>query len=357
MAGGVLEFTKLGLHHAISDETEKGKRKAKGKGSLAFRTNCSISISKERWSSSFRSRSCVGKLKVSEAKSQEPVDSSRAEATQEEEEGDDENYRVLSAVKSSFNDILILDSSKSRILLLDSTHNVHSILYKDQKWTGSYWDEFASLPAIVPKGPIAIFGLGGGTTARLMLDLWPSLQLDGWEIDGILIDKAREYLGLSYLEKHTVAGGILNVHIGDALSQSVDVSEGYAGIVIDLFSEGKVLPQLQEVNTWLELTDRLMPKGRLMVNCGGINEVSVVTDGVPRPETSSIDGPWVQNSTIQALLKAFPEQLSWKRMPRRDGENYLALTGPLPDLASWSAMVPGPLSQSVKQWKPCAPSS
>ncbi|XP_040998915.1 uncharacterized protein LOC121244773 [Juglans microcarpa x Juglans regia] len=112
-------------------------------------------------------------------------------------------------------------------------------------------DEFASLPAIVPKGPIAIFGLGGGTTAWLMLDLWPSLQLDGWEIDGIIL---------------------------------------YHLILIDLFSEGKVLPQLQEVNTWLELTDRLMPKGRLTVNCGGINEVSVVTDGVPRPETSSIDG-------------------------------------------------------------------
>lgn len=81
-------------------------------------------------------------------------------------------------------------------------------------------DEFASLPAIVPKGPIAIFGLvslcitwtssleiyfslnqthnfmhavtffwmfqGGGTAAHLMLDLWPSLQLEGWEIDGIV---------------------------------------------------------------------------------------------------------------------------------------------------------------------------
>ncbi|KAF5478670.1 hypothetical protein F2P56_005211 [Juglans regia] len=79
---------------------------------------------------------------------------------------------------------------------------------------------------------LLLFQKGGGTTARLMLDLWPSLQLDGWEIDGILIDKAREYLGLSYLEKHTVAGGILNVHIGDALSQSVNVSEGYAGKIL-----------------------------------------------------------------------------------------------------------------------------
>jgi hypothetical protein len=44
-----------------------------------------------------------------------------------------------------------------------------------------------------------------------------------------LIDKAREYLGLSDLEKRTVGGGILNVHIGDVLSQSVNASGGYAG--------------------------------------------------------------------------------------------------------------------------------
>lgn len=49
----------------------------------------------------------------------------------------------------------------------------------------------------------------------------------------------------------------------------------------------------------------------------------------------------------------FEWQLSWKRMTNKEGENYLALTGPLPDLISWSAVVPGPLSTAVKQWKPC----
>lgn len=28
---------------------------------------------------------------------------------------------------------------------------------------------------------------GGGTVAHLMLDLWPSLHLEGWEIDDIVI--------------------------------------------------------------------------------------------------------------------------------------------------------------------------
>ncbi|KAB1212909.1 putative spermidine synthase [Morella rubra] len=295
MSGYVLEFTNLGLHPLINQGKWKEKR------FFAFRNNCSPSISNQGCCF----RLCVGELKAKAGKSQGPGGSSGAGATKEEEE-EEGNFQLLMAVKSSFNDILIVDTPKSRMLLLDSTHNVHSILYKDQKWTGSYWDEFASLPAIVPKGPIAIFGLGGGTAAHLMLDLWPSLQLEGWEIDGILIDKAREYLGLSDLEKRTVAGGILNVHIGDALSKSVNVSGGYAGIIIDLFSGGQVLPQLQEVTTWLELENKLMPNGRLMVNCGGINEASVMTDGMLHPRTSSIDDTWVQNSTIKSLTKAFP---------------------------------------------------
>ncbi|KAI3754137.1 hypothetical protein L1987_53915 [Smallanthus sonchifolius] len=249
----------------------------------------------------------------------------------------DVDYQVLSAINTSYNDILILDTTQSRMLLLDSTHNVHSVFIKGQAWTGSYWDEFASLPPLIPQGPIAIFGLGGGTAAHLMLTLWPSLQLHGWEIDQILIDKAREHLGLSDLEKHTEGGGVLNVHIGDALSPSTSVSGGYAGIVIDLFSGGEVLPQLHEVETWLEINDKLMPNGRLMVNCGGAT------------------GAWEKNSTLKTLCKAFPGQVNWKKMAESEGENCLALTGPLPDLTLWAAALPHRLASGVVQWACCFP--
>ncbi|KAM7271306.1 hypothetical protein ACFE04_030520 [Oxalis oulophora] len=223
-------------------------------------------------------------------------------------------------------------------------------------------DEFATLPAVVPKGPIAMLGLGGGTAARLMLDLWPSLEIHGWEIDQInvldnvtvsishpchtavvsLIDKARDYLGLSDLEKPTKDGGILHVHIGDALSTSDNDVGKYAGIVVDLFSDGDVLEQLEEAETWLELKKRLMPNGRVMVNCGGI-------------DAHPIDGAWYQNPTIEALYNAFQGQISWKRTPKEQGENYMAFSGPLPDLSLWSAAVSGHLSEGVKQWKKCEP--
>ncbi|XP_031287798.1 uncharacterized protein LOC116146527 isoform X2 [Pistacia vera] len=156
--------------------------------------------------------------------------SSDQHSQQHEDEEEDESFQVLTAIRSKYNDIVIVDTSTSRMLLLDHTNNVHSIFNKGlQKWTDSYWDEFSSLPAIVPKGPIAIYGLGGGTAAHLMLDLWPSLQLEGWEIDEILIDKARDYFGLSDLEKPTEAGGVLHVCIGDVFSPSETVPGGYAG--------------------------------------------------------------------------------------------------------------------------------
>ncbi|XP_020983558.1 uncharacterized protein LOC107458885 isoform X2 [Arachis duranensis] len=224
--------------------------------------------------------------------------SSTVEEEQEEEE--EESYQVLSAMKSDYNDIVIVDTPKSRMLLLDSTHNVHSILYKEQKWTGSYW----------------------------------------------LIDKARDYFGLSDLEKTTEGGGILNVHIGDVFIPSENLRRRYAGIVVDLFSEGKVLPQLEEVSTWLELQERLMPDGRFMVNCGGI-------DGESSPESLLSDETWLLNPTLKALSKAFPGQLSWKRMPKVSGENFMALTGSMPDVESWSASVSSPLSSNVKDWRPC----
>ncbi|XP_010529334.1 PREDICTED: uncharacterized protein LOC104806237 [Tarenaya hassleriana] len=271
---------------------------------------------------------------------------------EEEEEEEEEEYWVVTAVRSFYNEIVIVDSAKSRYLLLDSTKNVHSVINKGgQNWTKSYWDEFASLPAIIPEGPIAIYGLGGGTAVRLMLELWPSLQLEGWEIDQILIEKARAYLGLSELEEPTPEGGRLHVRVEDALAPSQDAYGRYAGIIVDLFSDGKVLSQLQEVQTWQELGSRLMPNGRIMVNCAGIKAEEDTSNG--KPQVVSGDSAWVLNSTIKTLSEAFPGQVCWKRTPDPQGLNFMAMTGGLPDQIAWSNEVPVRMSEAVKQWKLC----
>ncbi|RVW42644.1 hypothetical protein CK203_098315 [Vitis vinifera] len=185
-----------------------------------------------------------------------PEPTGSASTAQDEQE----DFQVLTAIKSEYNDILILDTPKSRLLLLDSTRmlsltpafdNVHSIFNKEEKRTGSYWLRvqgvvekkikesrqaviiWMSLLAcqlLYQRVPLQSLVWVVGTAAHLLLDLWPSLKLEGWEIDEILIHKSREYLGLSDLEKHNQAGGILHVHVGDALSPLVNVPGGFAGV-------------------------------------------------------------------------------------------------------------------------------
>ncbi|KAL5984407.1 hypothetical protein ACLOJK_018511 [Asimina triloba] len=169
----------------------------------------------------------------------------RASTTTAKEE--EEEFSVLTSISTPHNDILILDTPQSRFLLLDSTRkNPFALPLSFSFHIKVRLDEFASLPAIIPQGSIAILGLGGGTAAHLMLDLWPSLKLEGWEIDRILLEKARDYLGLSELEEVNETGGVLNVHVGDAFSPSATVPGGFAGIVVDLFLDGKVLSKLEE---------------------------------------------------------------------------------------------------------------
>ncbi|EMS54546.1 hypothetical protein TRIUR3_06232 [Triticum urartu] len=161
---------------------------------------------------------------------------------------------------------MVIDSPSNRYLVLDPSRNVHSILPKKSAWTNSYWDEFVSLPPVVPRGPVALLGLGAGTAAHMMLEVWPWIQLIGWEIDPTIIELSRDYFGMSNLEKTTELGGSLSAE------------------------------------TWLEIAKKLMPDGRIMVNCGGADTpVSLAADtGV---------SSWVQNPTIKALCSAFPGQV------------------------------------------------
>ncbi|KAL4187567.1 hypothetical protein AMTRI_Chr09g39640 [Amborella trichopoda] len=162
-------------------------------------------------------------------------------------------------------------------------------------------------------------------------------------------NKARKHFYLSDLEKCNEAGGILHVHVGDALSPMAVVPGGFSGIIVDLFSDGKVLPQLQEVSTWLELEKRLMPNGRIMVNCGGAHaEACSSEDENYSIYFSCSEGVSVYNPTITALCTSFPGNLSWRKMEEGESLNYLALTGPPPDLSAWSAAVPSQLSSNIK---------
>ncbi|XP_024522520.1 uncharacterized protein LOC9655265 isoform X1 [Selaginella moellendorffii] len=282
----------------------------------------------------------------------------------------DEDVKVLTKFRSRHNLVQVLEISRradstlagSRVLLLDRPGNIHSVHFFFKVLTGSYYDSFAMLPPLIPPGPIAILGLGAGTAARIIHHFWPRLEIHGWEMDASVVGVGRRYFGMLDLENgkpSDLAGmdedeedndsgycsgeelGKLVVHIGDALARDAVVQGGFAGIIVDLFWQGRVIAPLQRARTWRELGERLKPGGRIMVNCGG----SCVEAEDRR------DGDATMRETVAALMEAFPGGgVSTRTFFPHD--NCVAMTGAFPDLAAWRRELPKCLWPSVSEWRP-----
>lgn len=258
-----------------------------------------------------------------------------------------DDVKTLVKFRSRYNYIRVLEVSRkadhpfagSRLLLLDGPGNIHSISFLFKSLTGTYFDIFATLPPILPPGPVGILGFGAGSAARLMLELYPQLVVHGWELDPAVIAVAREFFGLSKLEKQYKDR--LFIYVGDALQ--ANVKEGFSGIFVDLFAKGCVIPELQDPNTWEKLKKRLRKGGRIIVNVGG---------SCVEAEESKKDGRLVMEDSLKALQKVFGKKLLVMTLGNRKEDSSVALTGGLPDLEPWKAALPRPLRGYVDTWTP-----
>ncbi|KAF3437509.1 hypothetical protein FNV43_RR20263 [Rhamnella rubrinervis] len=258
-----------------------------------------------------------------------------------------EDVKVLVKFKSRYNYIRVLQVSRktdhpfagSRLLLLDEPGNIHSISFLFKSFTDTYFDVFATLPPILPPGPIGILGFGAGSAARLILELYPEVVIHGWELDPSVIAVGREYFGLSKLEKHYQDR--LFVYVGNALMASV--KRGCSGILVDLFCNGSLVPELQDPNTWRKLRKCLRKGGRIMVNVGG---------SCVEAEDSRRDGKVVMEDTLEAMHQVFPHKLLVLSLGNRKEDSSVALTGALPDLDAWKKALPGALMGYVDRWTP-----
>ncbi|XVF11138.1 hypothetical protein REPUB_Repub08aG0000300 [Reevesia pubescens] len=260
-----------------------------------------------------------------------------------------DDVRIIAKFKTRYNYIRVLEVSRradhpfagSRLLLLDTPGNIHSISFLFKSLTNAYFDVFATLPPILPPGPVGILGFGAGSTARLMLELYPELIIHGWELDPSVLAVGREYFGLEKLEKQYPDR--LNIYIGNALKASV--KNGFAGILVDLFSKGSLIPELQDPNTWQKLRKSLRKGGRIMVNVGG---------SCVEAEDARRDGKVMMEETLKAMHTVFGDKLFVLNLGNRKDDSSLALTGELAvaDLDAWKKALPRSFKGYVDMWAP-----
>lgn len=263
-----------------------------------------------------------------------------------------EFVKTLVKFKSRHNYIRVLEVSRkadhqlagSRLLLLDAPGNIHSISYRFRLLTDTYFDVFATIPPLLPPGPVGILGFGAGSAARILLEMYPHppdrVLVHGWELDPAVLSVGRDYFGLEKLEKQYK--NRLFIYVGNALNASA--GDGFAGILVDLYSKGCVIPELQSPQTWEKLKQSLKQGGRIMVNVGG---------GCVEPEDMRKDGKSIMEQTLEAMHEVFPGQVSVLNLGSsgRD-DSTVALTGEFPDLDNWKEALPKPLKFYAHMWKP-----
>lgn len=182
-----------------------------------------------------------------------------------------------------------------------------------------------------------------------------------------VVAAARRWFDIAPLE----ASGFLTIHTGDALADDSVTEGGFAGLVVDLFGRGAVLPELQDAATWRDLACRMRPGGRIMVNCGS---AAVEPEIDPRikgrvhrrnqlklrrkrqgegkaPGDSRKYGEIVVGRVLEAMNEAFPGEVSVRTLGKDAGCSVLALTGELPEKDEWEQNVLTELRPGIRTWK------
>ncbi|KAI8464383.1 MAG: hypothetical protein J3K34DRAFT_526227 [Monoraphidium minutum] len=248
-------------------------------------------------------------------------------------EGESDLNGTIQIHEVPFADAVPEEIRGSRLLYMGTPARLLGVfrpLGDDYPLTYAYWDYFATLPPLLGEGPVGLFGWGGGTHARLLTEVYdPPPRLLAWELDPRVLDACRLGMGLEELQR---AAGGMAVQLGNPLDpSSASVPGGFAGIIVDLFLDGKLLPPLMGVEAWKGVRARLRDPsaGRVMAHLGPAADEG----GALVPQTVL---------ALNAMAEAFDGEVHYIDPPEGSQLDVIALTGPLPTRDDWGAAV-GPL--------------
>lgn len=159
-------------------------------------------------------------------------------------------------------------SDGDRTLELNEGLAVHSVYRPGSYLVGGYWDDLLVLTqaGTTPVRHVAILGSAAGTTARALGHFFPSVDVDGVEIDPDVTAVGRRLFDLD--------GPHLHTHTADARPWLEASPQRYGAILVDAYRQPYIPFYLATTEFFALVRDHLDPGGVVAVNVG-------------HPETSS----------------------------------------------------------------------
>jgi spermidine synthase len=215
--------------------------------------------------------------------------------------------RSLYEAESQYQFIRVLQGEDGvRKLELNEGVAVHSEWRRNSVLTGGYWDLFLLLPPLLDRAPerMLVIGNAGGTIARAYGRYYPSVAIDGVEIDPKLNEVARRFFGAGDNPR-------LRLIAADGRPFLETTDRDYDLIVVDAYRQPYVPFQLATQEFFRLAREHLRPGGALALNVAA-------TPGDRR----------LSEAIATTVLTAFPQV--WRWSPLRFNDLLLALDRPLP---------------------------
>lgn len=164
--------------------------------------------------------------------------------------------------ESIYNYLQVKETDTSVILSTNVLFGVQSILMKNAKLTGMYYDYALAAPlmaGITDKNPgnILILGLGTGTFAKYCSEYFPGCSIEGVEIDEKIAGLATEYFELP---------DSVDVSVYDGRSYLSASDKKYDVIMVDAYQDITIPFQMSSVEFFTEVRSHLSDKGVMVVN-------------------------------------------------------------------------------------------
>ena len=165
--------------------------------------------------------------------------------------------------ESIYNYLQVQETDRSVILSTNVLFGVQSILMKNAKLTGMYYDYalaapfLAGLPQKDSSGSILVLGLGTGTFAKYCSEYFKDVSIEGVEIDEKIAKLATEYFDLPES---------VDVSVYDGRSYLAASEKKYDVIMVDAYQDITIPFQMSSVEFFSEVQKHLTDNGVMVVN-------------------------------------------------------------------------------------------
>lgn len=105
---------------------------------------------------------------------------------------------------------------------------------------------------------VLILGLGGGTVAKYLKLYFPNVQITGIDIDSMMVELGKKYLGLDQIP--------ITVKIGDAFDYVKNSKKKYDLIIIDLYNGDKFPEKFENEKFINSVKEMIFETGMVVFN-------------------------------------------------------------------------------------------